>query len=273
MNIGKWQVFALCTFDRCKPGGVERQADVADVIETNASGWPAALAPGRTHALVLDSSRRARQHGGMTETIARLHIALADTDPLIWRRVEVPVEASLKMLHDIIQGAMGWLDCHLWEFKADDKRYGLPDPGWADDSLFAARNIKLKSLLDRGISQLTYTYDMGDNWEHIVTVETAEAGHPDTGYPRYVDGERRVPLEDIGGPPGFEDFLDAIAKPKSRGHKDAVEWHRGCYGEDFVPDQINERVAKLRIGEIAKRRAAGKSAYAKRQSSSSRLRT
>ena len=25
----------------------------------------------------------------MTETVVRLHIALADTDPLIWRRVDV----------------------------------------------------------------------------------------------------------------------------------------------------------------------------------------
>lgn len=62
----------------------------------------------------------------MTETVARLRITLSDTDPEIWRRVEVPVEASLKMLHDVIQDAMGWQDCHLWEFEADGRRYGLP---------------------------------------------------------------------------------------------------------------------------------------------------
>lgn len=97
----------------------------------------------------------------MTEIIARLHIVLADTDPLIWRRVDVPVDANLKMLHDVIQGAMGWLDYHLWEFEADDKRYGLPDPDWDDDTLFAAKNIKLKALLERGVRRLLYTYDMG----------------------------------------------------------------------------------------------------------------
>jgi hypothetical protein len=171
----------------------------------------------------------------MTETIARLHIVLADTDPLIWRRVDVPVDASLKMLHDVIQGAMGWLDYHLWEFEADDKRYGLPDPDWDDDTLFAAKNIKLKALLDRGVRQLLYTYDMGDNWEHVVTVEAVEAGQPATKYPRYVDGERRAPPEDVGGTPGFEAFLDAIAKPRSRDHKEAVEWHRGCYGKISTP--------------------------------------
>ena len=201
----------------------------------------------------------------MTETIARLHIVLADTDPLIWRRVDVPVDASLKMLHDVIQGAMGWLDYHLWEFEADDKRYGLPDPDWDDGTQFAAKNIKLKTLLDRGVRQLLYTYDMGDNWEHVVTVEAVETGQPATKYPRYVDGERRAPPEDVGGTPGFEAFLDAIAKPRSRDHKEAVEWHRGCYGEDFDPERINELAAKLRIGGIAKRRAAGKAAFAKTQ--------
>lgn len=203
----------------------------------------------------------------MTETVARLHIALADTDPLIWRRIDVPVDANLKMLHDVIQGAMGWLDYHLWEFEADDKRYGLPDPDWEDDSLFAAKNIKLKTLLDRGVRELLYTYDMGDNWEHVVTVEAVEDGEPGTKYPRYVDGERRAPPGDVGGTPGFEAFLDVIAKPRSRDHKEAAQWHRGCYGEDFVPDKINELVAKLRIGDIAKRRAAGKASFAKRKSS------
>jgi|TARA_R100000501_G_scaffold13654_5_gene25102 hypothetical protein len=105
----------------------------------------------------LDSRAGAGQHGGMSETIARLHIALADTDPSIWRRVEVPVDASLKVLHDVIQGAMGWLDYHLWEFEAGDRRYGVIDPDGPDDRLFAAKNAKLTALLDRDIRQFLYT--------------------------------------------------------------------------------------------------------------------
>lgn len=155
----------------------------------------------------------------MTETVARLHIALADTDPLIWRRVDVPVDASLKMLHDVIQGVMGWLDYHLWEFEAGDRRYGVAAPDWPDDNLSAARNTKLKALIDRGIRQFLYTYDMGDNWEHIVTLEAVRGGELGTKYPRYVDGERRAPPEDCGGTPGFEAFLEAIANPKD-------EWRR-----------------------------------------------
>lgn len=200
----------------------------------------------------------------MIETVARLHIVLADTDPLIWRRVDVPVDANLKMLHDVIQGAMGWLDYHLWEFEADDKRYGVTDPDWPDDRLFAAKNTKLRTLLDRGVRRLLYTYDMGDNWEHIVTVEAVREGKAGTKYPRYVEGERRAPPEDCGGTPGFEAFLEAVTDPRHPEHEDATEWHQGCYGKPFDPDEIDERDAKLRIGAIAKRRAAGKAAQARK---------
>jgi hypothetical protein len=211
----------------------------------------------------LDRHCGAGQHGGMTETIARLHIALADSDPLIWRRVDLPIDSSLKMLHDVIQGAMGWLDYHLWEFEAGDKRYGLPDPDWPDDSLSAAKNTKLKTLIDHGVQRLDYIYDMGDSWEHFITIEAVEAGQPAVKYPRYVDGARRAPPEDVGGIPGFEAFLEAIADAKHPEHREAIEWHHGCYGEAFNPNTIDELTAKLRIGEIAKRCAAGKAAQDK----------
>src|SRR3546814_1527224 len=86
----------------------------------------------------------------------------------------MPVDASFKMLHDVIQGAMGWLDYHLWEFEAEERHYGVLDPDWDDDRLLAAKNAKLSTLLDRGVRQLLYTYDMGDNWEHIIAIEEVE---------------------------------------------------------------------------------------------------
>ena len=200
----------------------------------------------------------------VTDPIARLRITLSDTDPVIWRTVDVPVEANLKMVHDIIQAAFGWQDYHLWEFEADDRRYGLPDPKWRDDTLTAAKSIKLKTLLDRGIGQLDYTYDMGDNWHHTVTVEAIGPGQPDTTYPRFIDGARCGPPEDCGGAPGFDNFLDAIADPKHPDHAELVDWYAESYGGAYNPETIDKRDAALRIGNIAKRRAAGKAAYAKR---------
>lgn len=201
----------------------------------------------------------------MTETIARLRITLSDTEPEIWRVVDVPVEASLKMVHDIIQAAMGWQDYHLWEFEAGERRYGLPDREWPD--VIAAKNTKLMTLIDRGTRQLDYTYDMGDNWHHTIVIEAVGPGQPDTKYPRYIDGARRCPPEDSGGTPGFENFLDAIADPKHDDHAELIEWYAGCYGGTYHPETIDELVTKRRVAAIANRRAAGKAAYAKRLNS------
>ena len=84
-----------------------------------------------------------------------------------------------------------------------------------------------------------------------------------TSSPTY-EGEHRAPPEDCGGTPGFEAFLEAVTDPSHPEHEDATEWHQGCYGKPFDPDEIDERYAKLRIGAIAKRRAAGKTAQAKK---------
>lgn len=45
--------------------------------------------------------------------IATVRIDLKDSDPPIWRMVEVPTSVTLKVLHDIIQVTMGWFDYHL----------------------------------------------------------------------------------------------------------------------------------------------------------------
>jgi Plasmid pRiA4b ORF-3-like protein len=48
-------------------------------------------------------------------------------DPPIWREVEVPPSITLKLLHDIVQATIDWMDYHLWQFVIDGRAYGLPD--------------------------------------------------------------------------------------------------------------------------------------------------
>ena len=192
----------------------------------------------------------------ISETVARIHIVLDDIEPAIWRRVDVPLSASLKMLHDIVQAAMGWEDYHLWHFEAGDKRYGIPDPMWPDSGMAAAKNVRLASLIDRDIRQLVYTYDFGDDWRHRLTIETIGPADADTQYPRFVAGERRCPPEDVGGLPGFELFLDAMADPAHEEHARLREWHGG----PFNADDIDERAARRAVAKIASRRHAGKRA-------------
>ena len=69
-----------------------------------------------------------------TETIATLRIDLIDSDPPIWREIEVPVAMTLKQLHGIIQAAMDWEDAHLWEFTLGRERIGQQPRRQADPS-------------------------------------------------------------------------------------------------------------------------------------------
>ena len=84
----------------------------------------------------------------------------------------------------------------------------------------AAKNVKLAALIDRGVRELVYTCDMGGDGRHTITVETVGLGDTVVQYPRFVAGERRCPPADVGGFPGFELVLDALASP---GHE-ASPW-------------------------------------------------
>ena len=175
----------------------------------------------------------------MIEPVARLRIELQDIEPKVWRRIDVPTSANLLALHDIIQAAFGWMDYHLFEFRVGDRVYGMPMP---DDAafgrkVFQAKGLRLKSLIERGVDRFLYVYDFGDDWRHDITVEAVRQGEAAVDYPVFVDGARCAPPEDVGGPPGFEDFLEAVSDPSHDEHARMLEW---C-GGSFDPDDIDRR--------------------------------
>ena len=183
------------------------------------------------------------------ERIARLRISLEDWEPEVWRTVDVPIAANLKSLHDIVQAAMGWQDYHLWEFEAADVRYGLHDPDWPDVEFVAAEDAKLDDLVGQGVRAFSYTYDMGDDWRHVVTVESVGPAEAGIVYPRLIGGERRCPPEDVGGLPGFDHFLAAVADPAHEDHRELLDWHGGPFDEeDFDAAEASRRVATAGCG-------------------------
>lgn len=94
--------------------------------------------------------------------IATLRIELRDSDPLIWRVVEVPTSITLKVLHDIVQVTMGWLDYHLWEIVIAGQTYGLTmDDDWGTAPRKVASRIRLRDVLSPGTTTIDYTYDFG----------------------------------------------------------------------------------------------------------------
>lgn len=194
----------------------------------------------------------------MTNQIARIRITLEDMEPAIWRRVELPTSNSLKTLHLAIQAVMLFQNYHLFRFDIGDASYGIPlDDDWIDPPTRDAANIRLAKLVERGVAAFIYTYDFGDDWRHSIEIEGVFPADLATDYPRFVDGERRAPPEDIGGLPGFEEFLDAMAKPRHPEHKSVRKW----YGQLFDANDISPDEIQVRMAQLAKRRASGLAAH------------
>ncbi len=196
------------------------------------------------------------------DRIARIKITLDHSKPVVWRRVEAPLTTSLRGLHEVIQAAMLFENYHLFGFTVqidgEPRRYGIPDPDGGAD-VADAKNIKLGALIDRGVTRLAYTYDFGDNWEHTLAIEAITDADPAHEYPRFIKGERRAPPEDVGGIPGFEDFIEAMTDLNHPERSRLIEW----YGQTFKPEDIGIDQIKARTAKLARRRTIGKAAFAK----------
>lgn len=139
---------------------------------------------------------------------------------------------------------MGWESRHQYEFNIDGNRYGAPDPFQIDSSLIDDRRHKLGKLLKVG-DRFRYTYDFGDDWEHVVAVEAIQ-DIPDPGMAdacRVLFGERACPPEDVGGIPGLEDFWKKLKQPTSKEGKAVLHW----IGEGYDPDSFDLRQADVTV--------------------------
>jgi Plasmid pRiA4b ORF-3-like protein len=195
----------------------------------------------------------------MKDSIIRISISLLDVDPAIWRRIEVPASMTLEGLHDVIQILMSWTDTHLHHFQLGDVMYGMPSP--EDHEMNDGRKIKLSTLFVDGERAFQYLYDYGDCWCCMVVLEAVAPIRQGVGYPRLVEGARRGPPEDVGGPWGYGEFLEAIADPKHERHTELTEWRSNFDPQQFDIEKLNSRIAALAprkvTGRKSTKRAAG----------------
>ena len=196
--------------------------------------------------------------------VVRLKITLDHSKPVIFRRLEVPLTSTLQTLHEAIQAVMLFENYHLFRFdvgpRGHETSYGIPDPdGFMD--VIDAKHATLGQLVEVEAKKFIYTYDFGDDWRHTVTVEAVTSADPALVYPRFIDGARRAPPEDVGGEPGFDHFLTVMADPGHPEHADLKRWHGG----NFDPTNISETKILTRLAKIAKRKPKTAPIKSKRQ--------
>ncbi len=184
-----------------------------------------------------------------SQQIYQIKVTLLGTDPPIWRRLRVPANLTLETLHDVVQLAMGWEDCHMHDFRIGQQRFGTPDPmerEFGGPRTASERTARLFQVLGRAGIKAVYTYDFGDSWEHKIVVEKRLAPEPGHGYPVCLAGERHGPPEDCGGIPGFYNLLEAISDPGHAQHEELLDWlGDGFDPEAFSVDEVNRRLAPI----------------------------
>lgn len=184
-----------------------------------------------------------------TSTAYQLKVELLAVKPAVWRRILVPSTIKLSKLHSVLLRAMGWQGGHLHEFIFADASYGIPDDEWdlpPSGPAPESRVTLLKAL--GGLRTFTYVYDYGDNWEHKVRLErVVDNGVPITT-PICVAGENACPPEDVGGAPGYEEFLDAIADPHHPEHESMLSWCGGSFDPTaFDLAQISQDLGGIKL--------------------------
>jgi hypothetical protein len=160
----------------------------------------------------------------------------------------VPETITLPKLHSILQWTMGWTNSHLHEYEIGQHRYGmLDDEGFDHNPPLDERRVRFKPLLDAGVRRLTYLHDFGAGWDHDVIIEDLML--PKLGIPPVVctAGENACPPEDVGGPPGYFEFLTAISSPLHEEHARMLEWVGGSFDpKAFSLEDINEWLSSIK---------------------------
>ena len=99
-----------------------------------------------------------------------------------------------------------------------------------------------------GSNSFTWVYDYGDYWEHKVKVERiVDLGVPlDTAM--CITGRNACPPEDVGGVPGYAEFLEAIRDPANPEHLTMRQWCGGAFDPSaFDPMEAQERLDAIKL--------------------------
>ena len=164
----------------------------------------------------------------MAKSIVSLKVTLKGSKPPIWRRLLMPEDMTLLDLHEAIQASMGWDGGHLHAFSLGGTDYGDPEAG---DDFADSSAMTMGRVVKSGATRFTYTYDFGDDWEHLIVIEKPQPVVPGQLYPACVAGKRACPPENCGGIFGYAALLAILADPKHPDYKSQLDW----LGEGFDP--------------------------------------
>lgn len=176
-------------------------------------------------------------------SVYELRITLQGILPPIWRLIQVPCALPLSCLHEALQVVIGWTDSHLHRFEKDGKYWGVPEDLEDDVDIIDESRTKISDILTTPDDSLLYVYDFGDNWRHSVVLEKILPASATMVRPVCLAGERRCPPEDVGGVPGYGEFLEVVFDPSHEEFDHYVQWAEG-------PSPVNPSAGRFQPEEF-----------------------
>ena len=160
-------------------------------------------------------------------SVCQLKVTLTETQPPVWRRIEIYADVTLETLHFVIQAAMGWENGHFYSFTCGDQFFPSDEPA-------AREGFDLGSLLTAPGMRLTYDYGAQGSWRHIIALEEMSVSDGPL-YPRCTDGAGLCPDEDVLGPAEFTQNAD-VRFNADRVNEEFANWR----AEDLDDDDFDE---------------------------------
>lgn len=198
-------------------------------------------------------------------------VTLNGVKPKVWRRFIVPATLDFYDLHSVIQTSVGWTNSHLFNFSINDTQNNktielvgdeesvnenfamaqhymknLPEKGSFADEMYQ-RFIRTQLLLARDVdlnqyvndyANFRYLYDFGDGWDHEVVMEQIVEDY-EFDYPQVIEGKGTCPPEDVGGPPGYDEFKRVMKDKANPDHDYMKAWATSQGYQKFNLAKVN----------------------------------
>lgn len=180
-----------------------------------------------------------------------LHISITFSDPLIWRRVQVPGRFTLSQLHSVVQKAMGWADNHVHQWLVGKISYE-PTMSTAapirESKRFDEHKYELHTLEDGMQFMFSYIYDAGEGWEHVLHLEEVVTPERELKHAILLAGEGGCPPEEEVG--DIHEYQQLLIAHETPGHKLENSLRERTGRPDFDPYFFDLEAAKKRVSQI-----------------------
>jgi hypothetical protein len=180
----------------------------------------------------------------------QLKITIKNSKPPIWRRLIVPTGITFSQFSMILNEVMGWDGYHAFEFEFYHLELRIIEDaeemeiGYGPYDYIEASKTYIREYLEEN-EWFTYTYDLGDDWQHRVTVEKVLEDYP-YDYPQVIKYKGNCPVEDCGGIYAYYECLEVIQNENHPQYHEKLDWMR----EQGYPSEYDMTAVNAKLQEI-----------------------